>query len=198
MFFLAFPLSDPCLNHHCKKGKVCELDENNEPMCVCQDPLTCPAPVGEFEHVSFYCSISEPTAVYLKDKNRGLVWDIFLDLCLREKNISIFPQHPFSKWNSESSSRHSQILEEYQSCHALLFTPIHHLLQSNRSVALTTRPMTLPATSLPQSALWRAPRRATSCTWTTSDPANVSACHWRFWKCAKIRVVSPGVEMSNI
>lgn len=44
--------SDPCLNHHCKKGKVCEVDESNTPMCVCQDPSTCPAAEGEFEHVS--------------------------------------------------------------------------------------------------------------------------------------------------
>ncbi|XP_052343499.1 SPARC-like [Oncorhynchus keta] len=41
----------PCLNHHCKKGKVCEVDEENTPMCVCQDPTTCPGAVGEFEHV---------------------------------------------------------------------------------------------------------------------------------------------------
>uniref|UniRef100_A0A3P9AL32 Secreted protein, acidic, cysteine-rich (osteonectin) n=1 Tax=Esox lucius TaxID=8010 RepID=A0A3P9AL32_ESOLU len=43
---------NPCLNHHCKKGKVCEVDEENTPMCVCQDPTSCPASVGEFEHVS--------------------------------------------------------------------------------------------------------------------------------------------------
>lgn len=42
---------NPCQNHHCKHGKVCELDENNTPMCVCQDPTSCPAPVGEFEKV---------------------------------------------------------------------------------------------------------------------------------------------------
>ncbi|CAB1325015.1 unnamed protein product [Coregonus sp. 'balchen'] len=42
---------NPCLNHHCKKGKVCEVDEENTPMCVCQDPTTCPAALGEFEHV---------------------------------------------------------------------------------------------------------------------------------------------------
>lgn len=42
---------DPCLNHHCKKGKVCEVDEVNSPMCVCQDASTCPASEGDFEHV---------------------------------------------------------------------------------------------------------------------------------------------------
>ncbi|KAH0512217.1 SPARC protein [Microtus ochrogaster] len=42
---------NPCQNHHCKHGKVCELDESNTPMCVCQDPTTCPAPIGEFEKV---------------------------------------------------------------------------------------------------------------------------------------------------
>lgn len=40
------------MNHHCKHGKVCEVDEDNTPMCVCQDPSTCPASVGEFEKVS--------------------------------------------------------------------------------------------------------------------------------------------------
>ncbi|KAB0357987.1 hypothetical protein FD754_002143 [Muntiacus muntjak] len=42
---------NPCQNHHCKHGKVCEVDENNTPMCVCQDPTSCPAPIGEFEKV---------------------------------------------------------------------------------------------------------------------------------------------------
>ncbi|XP_004737838.1 SPARC isoform X1 [Mustela nigripes] len=42
---------NPCQNHHCKHGKVCELDENNTPMCVCQDPTSCPAPIGDFEKV---------------------------------------------------------------------------------------------------------------------------------------------------
>ena len=31
---------------------MCEVDESNTPMCVCQDPTTCPAAEGEFEHVS--------------------------------------------------------------------------------------------------------------------------------------------------
>lgn len=44
-------LDNPCLNHPCKKGKVCEVDESNTPMCVCQDPSTCPTAEGEFEHV---------------------------------------------------------------------------------------------------------------------------------------------------
>ena len=53
---------DPCQNHHCKHGKVCELDENNTPMCVCQDPTSCPAPIGEFEKVS------------LRDRGRAGGW----------------------------------------------------------------------------------------------------------------------------
>lgn len=40
-----------CLNYHCKKGKVCEVDESNTPMCVCQDPSTCPPVEGDFEHI---------------------------------------------------------------------------------------------------------------------------------------------------
>lgn len=47
-----FLSTDPCLNYHCKKGKVCEVDESNTPMCVCQDPSTCPEVEGDFEHVS--------------------------------------------------------------------------------------------------------------------------------------------------
>lgn len=31
---------------------MCELDETNTPMCVCQDPTSCPTADGEFEHVS--------------------------------------------------------------------------------------------------------------------------------------------------
>uniref|UniRef100_A0A3P9HS47 SPARC n=1 Tax=Oryzias latipes TaxID=8090 RepID=A0A3P9HS47_ORYLA len=42
---------NPCLNHRCKKGKVCEVDDTNTPMCVCQDPSSCPAAEGEFEHI---------------------------------------------------------------------------------------------------------------------------------------------------
>jgi hypothetical protein len=50
------------LNHHCKKGKVCEIDEeNNSPMCVCQDPSSCPAAAGEFEHVSLIPGLSGQT-----------------------------------------------------------------------------------------------------------------------------------------
>lgn len=45
------PLPDPCQNHHCKHGKVCEVDDNNSPMCVCQDPSSCPATSGVFEKV---------------------------------------------------------------------------------------------------------------------------------------------------
>ncbi|NWH33767.1 SPRC protein, partial [Chloropsis hardwickii] len=42
---------NPCQNHHCKHGKVCEVDDNNSPMCVCQDPSSCPASAGVFEKV---------------------------------------------------------------------------------------------------------------------------------------------------
>ncbi|KFV11782.1 SPARC [Pterocles gutturalis] len=42
---------NPCQNHHCKHGKVCEVDDNNSPMCVCQDPSSCPATSGVFEKV---------------------------------------------------------------------------------------------------------------------------------------------------
>lgn len=40
-------VENPCQNHHCTLGKVCELDENNTPMCMCQEH----APICEFEKV---------------------------------------------------------------------------------------------------------------------------------------------------
>ncbi|KAL7985838.1 hypothetical protein Chor_011004 [Crotalus horridus] len=42
---------NPCQNHHCKHGKVCEVDESNTPMCVCQDPSSCPTSTAVFEKV---------------------------------------------------------------------------------------------------------------------------------------------------
>lgn len=126
------PGADPCLNYHCKKGKVCELDEGNTPMCVCQDPSTCPPAEGEFEHVS------------------GLSLDRIIQL-------SSFPWARPKTWST-----------------ANIKPEMKHLVFFLRTAALTIRPTRPPATSLPPSAHWREPRRATSCTWTTSDPANVS------------------------
>lgn len=45
-------LVDPCDNFHCKRGKMCKLDANNKPRCVCQEPSKCPHSVNEFDHVS--------------------------------------------------------------------------------------------------------------------------------------------------
>lgn len=56
IFLVLLISEDPCLNHHCKKGKVCEADESNTPICVCQDPTSCPAAEGQFEHVSLAIS----------------------------------------------------------------------------------------------------------------------------------------------
>ncbi|XP_067413250.1 SPARC-like protein 1 isoform X2 [Emydura macquarii macquarii] len=43
-------LLNPCRNFHCKRGKVCQTDEQEKLSCVCQDPDTCP-PAKEHEHV---------------------------------------------------------------------------------------------------------------------------------------------------
>ncbi|XP_075914245.1 SPARC [Petromyzon marinus] len=43
--------SGPCGSYHCKEGKVCEVDETNQPMCICQDPSTCPKALNDFEKV---------------------------------------------------------------------------------------------------------------------------------------------------
>ncbi|KAM4706652.1 SPARC-like protein 1 [Discoglossus pictus] len=39
---------DPCTNFQCKRGKICDIDEEGYPICVCQDPVTCfPANVND-------------------------------------------------------------------------------------------------------------------------------------------------------
>ncbi|XP_061433787.1 SPARC-like [Lethenteron reissneri] len=43
--------SGPCGSYHCKEGKVCEVDETNQPLCICQDPSTCPKVINDFEKV---------------------------------------------------------------------------------------------------------------------------------------------------
>uniref|UniRef100_A0A7N8XAF5 SPARC-like 1 n=1 Tax=Mastacembelus armatus TaxID=205130 RepID=A0A7N8XAF5_9TELE len=43
--------ADPCDNFHCKRGKMCKLDADNKPGCVCKEPSECPPSVNEFEHV---------------------------------------------------------------------------------------------------------------------------------------------------
>ncbi|XP_077462105.1 uncharacterized protein LOC144077887 [Stigmatopora argus] len=42
---------DPCDNFRCKRGRMCKLDDNNEPNCVCQEPSECPPSLNEFDHV---------------------------------------------------------------------------------------------------------------------------------------------------
>ncbi|GAB1296091.1 Osteonectin [Apodemus speciosus] len=57
---------NPCQNHHCKHGKV-ELDAEQHPhVCVCQDPTSCPAPIGEFEKYIAPCLDSELTEFPLR------------------------------------------------------------------------------------------------------------------------------------
>ncbi|XP_030597196.1 SPARC-like protein 1 isoform X2 [Archocentrus centrarchus] len=43
--------ADPCENFRCKRGKMCKLDADNKPGCVCQEPSECPPSVNEFDHV---------------------------------------------------------------------------------------------------------------------------------------------------
>ncbi|XP_029015050.1 SPARC-like protein 1 [Betta splendens] len=43
--------ADPCEDFHCKRGKMCKLDADNKPGCVCQEASACPPSVNEFEHV---------------------------------------------------------------------------------------------------------------------------------------------------
>lgn len=44
-------LLDPCRNFHCKRGKVCHVDKQGKPSCICQDPAACPS-TKDYEHVS--------------------------------------------------------------------------------------------------------------------------------------------------
>ncbi|XP_065521282.1 SPARC-like protein 1 [Lathamus discolor] len=41
---------DPCRNFHCKRGKVCHVDKQGKPSCICQDPAACPS-TKDYEHV---------------------------------------------------------------------------------------------------------------------------------------------------
>lgn len=43
--------ADPCENFRCKRGKTCKLNDENKPICVCQEPTECPPNVNDFEHV---------------------------------------------------------------------------------------------------------------------------------------------------
>ncbi|XP_009991872.1 PREDICTED: SPARC-like protein 1 [Chaetura pelagica] len=43
-------LLDPCRNFHCKRGKVCQVDKQGKPSCVCQDPAACPS-TKDYERV---------------------------------------------------------------------------------------------------------------------------------------------------
>ncbi|KAM5337223.1 SPARC-like protein 1 isoform 2-T2 [Glossophaga mutica] len=41
---------DSCLNFQCKRGHMCQADQQGNPHCVCQDPATCP-PTKLLDHV---------------------------------------------------------------------------------------------------------------------------------------------------
>ncbi|XP_075565637.1 SPARC-like protein 1 [Pelecanus crispus] len=43
-------LLDLCRNFHCKRGKVCHVDNQGKPSCICQDPAACPS-TKDYEHV---------------------------------------------------------------------------------------------------------------------------------------------------
>ncbi|KAF7663991.1 hypothetical protein LDENG_00193640 [Lucifuga dentata] len=43
--------TDPCDNFHCKRGKICKLDADKKPGCVCQEPSECRHSMNEFDHV---------------------------------------------------------------------------------------------------------------------------------------------------
>ncbi|KAI2668365.1 SPARC protein [Labeo rohita] len=43
--------ADPCENFPCKRGKTCKMNDENKPVCVCQEPSECPPSVNDFEHV---------------------------------------------------------------------------------------------------------------------------------------------------
>nr|XP_055061062.1 SPARC-like protein 1 [Misgurnus anguillicaudatus]XP_055061063.1 SPARC-like protein 1 [Misgurnus anguillicaudatus]XP_055061065.1 SPARC-like protein 1 [Misgurnus anguillicaudatus]XP_055061066.1 SPARC-like protein 1 [Misgurnus anguillicaudatus] len=40
-----------CENFRCKRGKTCIINDENKPVCVCQEPSACPPSMNEFDHV---------------------------------------------------------------------------------------------------------------------------------------------------
>nr|XP_057928158.1 SPARC-like protein 1 [Doryrhamphus excisus] len=42
---------DLCDNFRCKRGKICKLNADNKPSCVCQEPSQCPPSLNDFDHV---------------------------------------------------------------------------------------------------------------------------------------------------
>ncbi|XP_064418291.1 SPARC [Latimeria chalumnae] len=46
-----YELVDPCEKFQCPRGKVCEVNEKYRPVCVCQDPTTCPLSTSLSERV---------------------------------------------------------------------------------------------------------------------------------------------------
>ncbi|XP_065121333.1 SPARC-like protein 1 [Paramisgurnus dabryanus] len=42
---------DLCENFRCKRGKTCIINNENKPVCVCQEPSACPTSMNEFDHV---------------------------------------------------------------------------------------------------------------------------------------------------
>ncbi|XP_039547049.1 SPARC-like protein 1 [Pimephales promelas] len=43
--------ADPCENFRCKRGKTCKMNDENKPVCVCQELSECPPSVNDFDHV---------------------------------------------------------------------------------------------------------------------------------------------------
>ncbi|KAG5848353.1 hypothetical protein ANANG_G00097590 [Anguilla anguilla] len=42
---------NPCRNFRCKRGKTCKVNEDDEPVCICQDPSSCMPSTTATEHV---------------------------------------------------------------------------------------------------------------------------------------------------
>ncbi|XP_055061062.2 SPARC-like protein 1 [Misgurnus anguillicaudatus] len=40
-----------CENFRCKRGKTCIINDENKPVCVCQEPSACSPSMNEFDHV---------------------------------------------------------------------------------------------------------------------------------------------------
>lgn len=193
-FLCASISKDPCLNHHCKKGKVCEADEGNTPICVCQDPTSCPAAEGQFEHVSLTIPTTTQTTNAAQTPtyktNIGFGTDFGEEGCRTSANLRWQNQELISNFWSHTATEnvwnHSSVTTVCFYWHfafsgMVFFLFLTKSLNFNkkkslfcRSAAPTTRPTRPPASSLPPSAPWREPRRDTSCTWTMWDPANVN------------------------
>lgn len=69
---------DPCENFRCKRGKTCKINDENKPVCVCQEPSECPPSVNDFDHVSMCNLANEFVNLNSTDYNKMTFLQMFI------------------------------------------------------------------------------------------------------------------------